>query len=92
MARASARGRAWTAALVVAAALAACAREEVEVAEADAGTESPVADPQPPPFVEGGADALLAACGPPPALGRCPPCPNGYLPLADGGSSCECCP
>jgi hypothetical protein len=78
-------------------ALAACARERVEVAEteiADGGGATPANDANPPPFntVDGSLDAL-PSCGPPPSIGRCAQqCPTGYKPLDDGGPSCECCP
>lgn len=90
-----ARSFAW-AACFVALGLAACARERVDVAEAaqesdDAGDEPDDAAPSFP-----AADAAVLAeggvvCGPPPQIGRCPPCDGGYA-VENGAATCTCCP
>lgn len=94
MSRTAPRVAALVAALLACALCAACERERVEVADSDAAGSGSEGDAESPvfPVGEGGPDVILQTCGPPPALGRCPPCPNGYVPLPDGGASCECCP
>lgn len=77
------------------ASLTACERERVEVGESSSADEADASDGSTPmfPIVEGGVDALVGTCGPPPVIGRClNPCPTGYVTLPDGGGTCECCP
>lgn len=81
---------------LAAASLCACERERVEVGEStapDDGDGSSDGTTPSFPIVEGGVDALVTSCGPPPVIGRClNSCPTGYVTLPDGGTSCECCP
>ena len=85
------------AALLASACAVACARERVEVGEAEPVPSDDAAAPEAEspifPIGDGGADVVLSTCGPPPSIGRCQqPCPTGYVPLADGAPTCECCP
>ena len=76
------------------ASIAACDRERVDVGDIDGGGETAEVDAQQTivPQVDGGFDVVLVTCGPPPAVGRCPPCPNGYAPGPDAEPTCDCCP
>ena len=74
----------------------ACARERVEVGESDAGSIDDAAPSEAGspifPIGDGAPDVSLSTCGPPPPIGRCQPCPTGYVTFDDGGATCECCP
>ena len=82
-------------ALSALASLVACERERVEVGDVDGGGEPTVeVDAQPTivPDKDSGIDVVLVTCGPPPPIGRCPPCPTGYATGPDGEATCDCCP
>ena len=74
--------------------LVACDRERVDVGDIDGGAEIIEVDGQQTivPQVDGGFDVVLVTCGPPPPVGKCPPCPNGYAPGPDAEPTCDCCP
>ena len=78
----------------VLASIVACDRERVDVGDVDGGGETVEVDAQPTivPGADSGVDVVLVTCGPPPVIGRCPPCPTGYTTTPDGEASCECCP
>jgi hypothetical protein len=73
--------------LLVALALAACARERVEVADGEPeantlpGPSFPIAD---------ASSDRDATCGPPPVIGSCARCDGGYL-EQNGKATCICC-
>ena len=81
-------------AALFAAALFACARERVEVAEigpSSGGDDAASDQPSTPlfPVVDATVDGE-PFCGSPPLLGRCPGCARGYM-VVDGESTCMCC-
>jgi hypothetical protein len=87
---------AFAAVLVALSSLAACERERVDVGDVDGGAGQPTieVDAQPTivPETDSGFDVVLVTCGPPPQIGRCQPCPTGYVTAPDGEATCECCP
>jgi len=76
---------------LAAAAFIACARERVEVGGTEDGADAPPVAPPPFDFADGGVDSEAGTCGLPPVIGRCFPCPNGYVAI-NGMPTCDCCP